>query len=194
MIANRCAPADCGWCRWRRALLVVLAAVWRAAAGTAPEEGPGEQAVLPSQGENVVAVAVEFGGRAGEADHLAILAEVDAFFREMAGLRGYTSPLRATVVRATEFDIIVRPFVPEALRERYDARVAAELRAAYDQFPEIQPYWSADFGTAAFNLEQGSRLAGAPAVLVEQLDTLQGTLAEQKGLRCTILACRRWRS
>ena len=167
------------------ALLVVLAAVWRPAAGTVPEEGPGGQAVLPSQGENVVAVAVDFGERAGdglEADHLAILAEVDAFFREMEGLRGYTSPLRATVVRATEFDIIVRPFVPEGLRERYDERVAAELRAAYDQFPEIHPYWSADFGTAAFYLELGSRLAGAPAALVEQLDTLQGRLGEQYGV------------
>ena len=113
------------------ALLVLLAAVWRPAAAAAPAGGPADQAVLPSQGENVVAVAVEFGDRAGDgldADNLAVLAEVDAFLRAMEGLRGYSSPLRATVVRATEFDIVVRPFVPAALLERHDERVAAELR------------------------------------------------------------------
>ena len=165
------------------ALLVLLAALWRPAAVAAPAGGPSDQAVLPSQGENVVAVAVEFGDRAGDgldADNLAVLAEVDAFLRAMEGLRGYSSPLRATVVRATEFDIVVRPFVPAALLERYDERVAAELRAAYERFPEIHPYWSADFDAAAFYLELGSRLA--PAVLVERLDALQRRLAEQYGV------------
>ena len=165
------------------ALLVLLAALWRPAEVAAPAGGPSDQAVLPSQGENVVAVAVEFGDRAGDgldADNLAVLAEVDAFLRAMEGLRGYSSPLRATVVRATEFDIVVRPFVPAALLERYDERVAAELRAAYERFPEIHPYWSADFEAAAFYLELGSRLA--PAVLVERLDALQRRLAEQYGV------------
>ena len=165
------------------ALLVLLAALWRPAAVAAPTGGPSDQAVLPSQGENVVAVAVEFGDRAGDgldADNLAVLAEVDAFLRAMEGLRGYSSPLRATVVRATEFDIVVRPFVPAALLERYDERVAAELRAAYERFPEIHPYWSADFEAAAFYLELGSRLA--PAVLVERLDALQRRLAKQYGV------------
>ena len=167
------------------ALLVVLAAVWRPAAVAAAAEGPGGQAVLPSRGENVVAVAVQFGDRAGdglEAANLAVLAEVDAFFRAMEGLRGYSSPLRATVVRATEFDIVVRPFVPAALLERYDARVAEELRGAYGRFPEIHPYWSADFGTAAFYLELGTRLARSPAVLVERLDALRHRLAERHGV------------
>ncbi len=165
------------------ALLVLLAALWRPAEVAAPAGGPSDQAVLPSQGENVVAVAVEFGDRAGDgldADNLAVLAEVDAFLRAMEGLRGYSSPLRATVVRATEFDIVVRPFVPAALLERYDERVAAELRAAYERFPEIHPYWSADFEAAAFYLELGSRLA--PAVLVQRLDALQRRLAEQYGV------------
>ena len=165
------------------ALLVLLAALWRPAADAAPAGGPSDQAVLPSQGENVVAVAVEFGDRAGDgldADNLAVLAEVDAFLRAMEGLRGYSSPLRATVVRATEFDIVVRPFVPAALLERYDERVAAELRTAYERFPEIHPYWSADFEAAAFYLELGSRLA--PAVLVERLDALQRRLAKQYGV------------
>ena len=166
-------------------LLVLLAAVWRPAEVAAPAGGPADQAVLPSQGENVVAVAVDFGDAAGDglaADNLAVLAEVDAFFRAMEGLRGYSSPLRATVVRATEFDIVVRPFVPAALREHYDQRVAVELRGAYERFPEIHPYWSADFGTAAFYLELGSRLARSPAVLVEGLDGLQRRLAEQHGV------------
>ena len=166
-------------------LLVLLAALWRPGEVAAPAGGPADQAVLPSQGENVVAVAVDFGAAAGDgldAGNLAVLAEVDALFRAMEGLRGYSSPLRATAVRATEFDIVVRPFVPAALLERYDARVAAELRGAYARFPEIHPYWSADFGTAAFYLELGSRLALAPAVLVEGLDGLQGRLAEQHGI------------
>ena len=165
-------------------LLVLLAAVWRPAEVAVPAGGASDQAVLPSQGENVVAVAVDFGGAAGDgldAANLAVLAEVDAFFRATEGLRGYSSPLRATVVRATEFDIVVRPFVPAALRENYDERVAAELRAAYERFPEIHPYWSADFGTAAFYLELGSRLARSPAALVEGLDGLQRRLAEQHG-------------
>ena len=165
------------------ALLVLLAAVWQPASGSGPAEGPSELASLPSQGENVVAVAVHFGDRAGDgldARNLPILAEVDAFFRSMEGLRGYSSPLRATVVRATEFDIIVRPFVPAALLEEYDARVASELRDAYHRFPEIHPYWSADFRTAAFYLELGSRLA--PAVVVERLERLQRELSEQYGV------------
>ena len=165
-------------------LLVLLAAVWRPAEVAAPAGGASDQAVLPSQGENVVAVAVDFGGAAGDgldAANLAVLAEVDAFFRATEGLRGYSSPLRATVVRATEFDIVVRPFVPAALLENYDERVAAELRAAHERFPEIHPYWSADFGTAAFYLELGSRLTRSPAALVEGLDGLQRRLAEQHG-------------
>ena len=165
-------------------LLVLLAAAWRPAEAAAPAGGPADQAVLPSQGENVVAVAVAFGAGGGDgldAANLAVLAEVDAFLRAMEGLRGYSSPVRATVVRATEFDIVVRPFVPAALLEDYDERVAAELRAAYERFPEIHPYWSADFGTAAFYLELGSRLARSPAVLVEGLDGLQRRLAEQHG-------------
>ena len=167
------------------ALLVLAAAVWRPAPGPGQVESLAELAALPSQGENVVAVAVQFGDRAGdglEADNLAVLAEVDALLRAMEGLRGYSSPLRATVVRATEFDILVRPFVPAGLLERYDAGVAAQLRDAYDGFPEIHPYWSADFRTAAFYLELGSRLARAPAVLVERLDGLQRRLAEQYGV------------
>ena len=98
--------------------------------------------MLPSQGENVVAVAVEFGDRAGDgldADNLAVLAEVDAFLRAMDGLRGYSSPLRATVVRATEFDIVVRPFVPAALLERYDERVAAEFARGLPAVPGDSP-------------------------------------------------------
>ena len=166
------------------ALLVLLAAVWRPAEAAVPAGGASDQAVLPSQGENVVAVAVDFGGVAGDGLHaanLAVLAEVDAFFRATEGLRGYSSPLRATVVRATEFDIVVRPFVPAALLDDYDERLAAELRAAYERFPEIHPYWSADFGTAAFYLELGSRLARSPAALVEGLDRLQRRLVEQHG-------------
>ncbi len=166
------------------ALLVLLAAVGRPAEVAVPAGGPSDRAVLPSQGENVVAVAVDFGGAAGdglEAANLAVLAEVDAFLRDTEGLRGYSSPLRATVVRATEFDIVVRPFVPAALLDNYDERVAAELRGAYEQFPEIHPYWSADFGTAAFYLELGSRLVRSPAVLVEGLDGLQRRLAERHG-------------
>lgn len=165
------------------ALLVVLAVVWRPGSGAAPSGAPSDLTSLPSQADNVVAVAVDLGDRTGDgldADNLPILAEVDAFFRTMEGLRGYSSPLRATVVRATEFDIIVRPFVPAALLHEYDARVAAELRDAYGRFPEIHPYWSADFRTAAFYLESGSRLA--PAVLVARLERLQRILAEQYGV------------
>ncbi len=44
--------------------------MWRRVAGTAPAEGPGEQAVLPSRGENVVAVAVDFGDGDGLEDDL----------------------------------------------------------------------------------------------------------------------------
>ena len=164
------------------AALVLLAALWRPAAATGPGDGPADLTSLPSQADNVVAVAVQFGSRPGDGldeDNLPIIAEVDAFFRAMEGLRGYSSPLRATVVRASEFDIVVRPFVPAALLESYDARAATELRGSYDRFPEIHPYWSADFRTAAFYLELGSRLA--PAVLVQRLERLQRTLAEQYG-------------
>ena len=164
------------------AALVLLATLWRPAAATGPGGTPADLTSLPSQADNVVAVAVQFGARPGDGldeDNLPIVAEVDAFFRAMEGLRGYSSPLRATVVHATEFDIVVRPFVPAALLESYDAGVAAKLRQSYERFPEIHPYWSADFRTAAFYLELGSRLA--PAVLVQRLERLQRTLAEQHG-------------
>ena len=163
------------------AALALLAALWRGAAA-APGGGPPQPSALPSQADDVVAVALQFGSRAGDgldAANLPIVAEVDSYFRAMEGLRGYSSPLRATVVRATEFDIVVRPFVPPALLEAYDARAAAALRRSYDRFPEIHPYWSADFGSAAFYLELGSRLA--PAVLVERLQRLQRALADEYG-------------
>ena len=163
--------------------LALLAALWRPASATIPSGGPADLTSLPSQAHNVVAVAVRFGSRAGDgldAANLPIVAEVDAFFRSMDGLRGYSSPLRATVVRASEFDIVVRPFVPAALLEAYDAPVTAALRRSYEQFPEIHPYWSADFRTAAFYLELGSNLA--PAVLVAQLEGLQRTLADEYGV------------
>ena len=165
------------------ASLVLLAALWRPATVTGPGNAPADLTSLPSQADNVVAVAVQFGSRPGDGldqDNLTIVAEVDAFFRAMEGLRGYSSPLRATVVHASEFDIVVRPFVPAALLESYDARAATELRDSYDRFPEIHPYWSADFRTAAFYLELGSRLA--PTVLVQRLERLQRTLAEQYGV------------
>ncbi len=165
------------------AALVLLATLWRPAAATGPGGTPADLTSLPSQADNVVAVAVQFGARPGDGldqDNLPIVAEVDAFFRAMEGLRGYSSPLRATVVHASEFDIVVRPFVPAALLESYDAGVAAKLRQSYDRFPEIHPYWSADFRTAAFYLELGSRLA--PAVMVQRLERLQRTLAEQYGV------------
>ena len=182
-MSGRARPATLAAAPSAAALLVLLAAVWQPASGSGTADGPADLASLPSQGENIVAVAVHFGDRSGDgldAENLPILAEADAFFRAMEGLRGYSSPLRATVVRATEFDIIVRPFVPASLLKEYDARVAAELRDAYDRFPEIHPYWSADFRTAAFYLELGSRLA--PEVLVERLERLQRKLSEQYGV------------
>lgn len=130
----------------------------------------------------MVPVALQFGARAGdglEPANLAIVAQVDAWFRDMEGLRGYSSPLRATVVRATESDIVVRPFVPPALLRQHDPRAAAALRGSYQRFPEIHPYWSADFGTAAFYLTLGSRLT--PAQLTAQLERLQRILADDHG-------------
>ena len=165
------------------AALVLLETLWRPASAAGPGAIPADLTSLPSQADNVAAVAVHFGSRPGDGldeDNLPIVAEVDAFFRAMEGLRGYSSPLRATVVHASEFDIVVRPFVPAALLESYDAGVAAKLRDSYDRFPEIHPYWSADFRTAAFYLELGSRLA--PALLVQRLERLQRTLADQYGV------------
>ena len=163
--------------------LVLVAALGRPSSSPAPGDGPADLTSLPSQADNVVAVAVQFGTGAGDgldAVNLPVLAEVDAFFRAMEGLRGYSSPLRATVVRASEFDIVVRPFVPKMLLDTYDAQVAAELRDSWDRFAEIHPYWSADFRTAAFYLELGSKLE--PAVLVERLERLQSSLAERYGV------------
>ena len=164
-------------------LLVLAAALWRPANVTDSGDGPADLTSLPSQADNVAAVALQFGSRAGDGldeANLPVVAEVDAFFRAMDGLRGYSSPLRATVVRASEFDIVVRPFVPPALLEQYDEQMAAELRNSYDRFPEIHPYWSADFKTAAFYLELGSRLA--PEALVAQLEHLQRSLADEYGV------------
>ena len=58
--------------------------------------------------------------------------------------------------------------------------MAAELRNSYDRFPEIHPYWSTDFKTAAFYLELGSRLG--PEALVAQLEHLQRSLADEYGV------------
>ncbi len=164
------------------AVLVLAAILWRPAAGAGPADAPADLARLPAQGDNVVAVAVDLSARAGDGldeANLRVIARVDAFFRSMEGLRGYSSPLRATVVRASEHDIVVRPFIPPALLEDYDAATAQELRRAYPHFPEIHPYWSADFRAAAFYLELGSRIA--PTTLVERLVRLQRTLAEESG-------------
>ena len=154
--------------------------LWRPAGGdgtgTAPP--PDHEARLPSQGENVVAVAVDLSARGGDGldqANLSVIARVDAFIRALEGVRGYSSPLRATVVSATADDISARPFVPPDLVEAYDPAAAEELRLAYPLFPEIHPYWSADLRTVAFYLELGSRLP--PEELVARLEELQRTLA-----------------
>ena len=164
-------------------VLVLAAGIWRPAAGAAAADEPADLTRLPSQGENLVAVAVDLSARAGDGlddANLRVIARVDAFFRSMAGLRSYSSPLHATVVRASEHDIVVRPFVPPSLLETYDAATAQELRRAYAQFPEIHPYWSADFSAVAFYLEAGSSLS--PATLVERLESLQRTMAQESGV------------
>ena len=165
------------------AVLTLAAALWRPPAGAGPADAPADLTRLPSQADNVVAVAVDLAARAGDGldeANLRVIARVDAFFRSLEGLRGYSSPLHATVVRASEHDIVVRPFVPAVLLDAYDPEIAQELRRAYRQFPEIHPYWSADFRAAAFYLELGSRVA--PAALVERLEWLQRTLAQESGV------------
>ncbi len=132
---------------------------------------------LPSQGDNVVALAVDLSARDGDGldrANLNVIARVDAFIGALEGLRGYSSPLRATVVRAAGDDISARPFVPPDLVDSYDAAAAQDLRLTYPLFPEIHPYWSADFQSVAFYLEMGSRIP--PATLVVRLEVLQRAL------------------
>lgn len=162
------------------AALVVAFTVWRPAGGdgTGTASPPDHEVRLPSQGDNVVAVAVDLSARGGDGldrANLNVIAGVDAFIRGLEGVRGYSSPLRATVVSATADDISARPFVPPELLDSYDPASAEELRLAYPLFPEIHPYWSADLRTVAFYLELGSRLP--PEELVARLEQLQRTLA-----------------
>ena len=164
---------------WAVALTIALT-IWRPAGGSVLEAAPppDHEARLPSQGDNVVAVAVDLSARGGDGldrANLIVIARVDAFIRGLEGVRGYSSPLRATVVSATADDISARPFVPPGLVEAYDPAAAADLRLAYPLFPEIRPYWSADLRTVAFYLELGSRLP--PEELVARLEELQRTLA-----------------
>ena len=161
------------------AALAVALTFWRPVAdgGTEGALAPGNEARLPSQGDNVVAVAVDLSARDGDGldqANLSVIARVDAFIRSLEGVRGYSSPLRATVVRATADDISARPFVPPDLVDAYDPATAQELRRSYPLFPEIHPYWSADLRTVAFYLELGSRIP--PATLVARLEELQRTL------------------
>ena len=161
------------------AALAVALTLWRPAGASDTEAGPAPDTEirLPSQGENVVAVAVDLSARDGDGldrANLSVIARVDAFIRGLQGVRGYSSPLRATVVRATADDISARPFVPPDLLDAYDPATARELRLAYPLFPEIHPYWSADLRTVAFYLELGSRIP--PEALVARLEELQRTL------------------
>jgi len=160
--------------------LAIALTVWGPAGGSGVEAvpPPDNDVRLPSQGENVVAIAVDLSGRDGDGldrANLSLIAQVDAFIRGLEGVRGYSSPLRATVVKATADDISARPFVPPELLDSYDLAAAEELRRAYPLFPEIHPYWSADLRTVAFYLELGSRLP--PEELVARLEVLQRTLA-----------------
>ena len=151
-----------------------------AGGGTEAPAAPDSEVRLPSQGENVVAVAVDLSARDGDGldqANLSVIARVDAFIRALEGVRGYSSPLRAIVVSATADDISARPFVPPDLVEAYDPAATEELRLAYPLFPEIHPYWSADLRTVAFYLELGSRLP--PEELVARLEELQRTLAAE---------------
>ncbi|MDD9989775.1 MAG: hypothetical protein OXQ31_26140 [Spirochaetaceae bacterium] len=161
------------------AVLTIALALGRPGGGSDPEAGlaPENEARLPSQGENVVAMAVDLSARDGDGldrANLSLIARADGFIRGLEGVRGYSSPLRATVVRATADDISARPFVPPDLVEAYDPTTAEELRLSHPLFPEIHPYWSADFRTVAFYLELGSRLP--PAALVARLEELQRSL------------------
>lgn len=156
--------------------------LWQPAGGdgTGTAQPPDHDARLPSQGDNVVAVAVDLSARGGDGlDHanLSVIARVDAFIRALEGVRGYSSPLHATVVSATADDISARPFVPPDLVEAYDPAAAEDLRLAYSLFPEIHPYWSADLRTVAFYLEMGSRLP--PEELVARLEELQRSLEQE---------------
>ena len=162
------------------ALVAALILLRPAGGGTEAPAAPDSEVRLPSQGENVVAVAVDLSARGGDGldrANLGVIARVDAFIRALQGVRGYSSPLRATVVSATADDISARPFVPPDLVEAYDPARAEELRLAYPLFPEIHPYWSADLRTVAFYLELGSRLP--PEELVARLEGLQRTLAAE---------------
>ena len=161
------------------AALAVALIIWRPVGDGGLEAAlpPDNEVRLPSQGENVVAVAVDLSARDGDGldrANLSVIARVDAFIRGLEGVRGYSSPLRATVVRATADDISARPFVPLELMDSYDPATAQELRLAYPLFPEIHPYWSADLRTVAFYLELGSRIA--PEALVARLEELQRNL------------------
>ncbi len=164
------------------AVLTVALIIWRPAGAGDTETGAAAdtEVRLPSQGDNVVAVAVDLSARDGDGldwANLSVIARVDAFIRGLEGVRGYSSPLRATVVSATADDISARPFVPPDLVDAYDPAAAADLRLAYPLVPEIHPYWSADLRTVAFYLEPGSRLP--PEELVARLEELQRTLAEE---------------
>ena len=162
------------------ALVAALVLLRPAGGGTEAPAAPDSEVRLPSQGENVVAVAVDLSARDGDGmdqANLSVIARVDAFIRALEGVRGYSSPLRAIVVSATADDISARPFVPPDLVEAYDPAATEELRLAYPLFPEIHPYWSADLRTVAFYLELGSRLP--PEELVARLEELQRTLAAE---------------
>ncbi len=162
------------------ALVVAVVLLRPAGGGTEAPAAPDSEVRLPSQGENVVAVAIDLSARGGDGldqANLNVIARVDAFIRALEGVRGYSSPLRATVVSATDADISARLFVPPDLVEAYDPARAEELRLAYPLFPEIHPYWSADLRTVAFYLEPGSRLP--PEELVARLEGLQRTLAAE---------------
>jgi predicted RND superfamily exporter protein len=133
---------------------------------------------LPTTAADVIVVVADFSNLPGDLlteENIEILKEIDRAISLMPGLRGYSSLLSATVVKAEQDEILSLPFIPNNL-ERLD-----EARALYPDFPEVRPYLSPDFSTAVYYLEPGLTYPTQP--IIAQLEEIQTDMLRRKGVQ-----------
>ena len=147
------------------------------------DEGHEPQTGLAAASRDVVILVIDFSSRPGSAvdkHNLEMMRDLDRMLFDSDWVRSYSGPLNATVVKTDGDDILVVPFIPKAIVDRYDDEAVRKLVEEYPKYAELVPYISADFLSVAFYLEPGINVSAQS--LVRELDIIQRRLLADHGI------------
>ncbi len=140
------------------------------------------QAELSSSSRDVVILILDFSSTGEDAlsrNNLRLVQLIDEKTREINGLRGFSSILRTSIVKAENDEILVMPAIPEDIFNEYDDAKIQEIRDNYPLYPEIHPFLSSDFSQCTFFLEPG--ISCSSYLLVREIENLQKEIREKYG-------------